>query len=65
MALRLARREAAAGFAVVRPPGHLAGRSRAEGGSYINSVAVAARAAQRAGGASRVLILDWDVHHGK
>jgi acetoin utilization deacetylase AcuC-like enzyme len=65
MAIRLAKREAASGFAVVRPPGHLASSSHAEAGNYVNSVAVAAKAAQRTGGASRVLIVDWDCHHGK
>jgi acetoin utilization deacetylase AcuC-like enzyme len=50
-------------FALVRPPGHHAG-CRAEGFCFFNSVAVAARAAQRSGGVSRVAIVDWDGHHG-
>ncbi|KAM9250287.1 LOW QUALITY PROTEIN: protein deacetylase HDAC6 [Cariama cristata] len=52
-------------LAVVRPPGHHAGPGAAGGFCLFNNVAVAARHGQRlAGGALRVLILDWDVHHG-
>jgi acetoin utilization deacetylase AcuC-like enzyme len=51
------------GIAVVRPPGHHATRDRAMGFCLLNNVAAAAAAA-RAGGAARVAILDWDVHHG-
>uniref|UniRef100_A0A161ZPG4 histone deacetylase n=1 Tax=Daucus carota subsp. sativus TaxID=79200 RepID=A0A161ZPG4_DAUCS len=51
------------GFALVRPPGHHAGVSHAMGFCLHNNAAVAALAAQTAG-AKRVLILDWDVHHG-
>ena len=51
------------GIAVVRPPGHHATRYRAMGFCLINNVAAAAAAA-RAEGASRVAIVDWDVHHG-
>ncbi|GBF98141.1 histone deacetylase [Raphidocelis subcapitata] len=64
LAERLARGEADAGFALVRPAGHLASEGSAEGGALYNNVAVAARAAQRAG-AGRVLILDWDAHAAK
>jgi acetoin utilization deacetylase AcuC-like enzyme len=52
------------GFAAVRPPGHHAERDRAMGFCLFNNVAVAARYAQRRHGAGRVLIVDWDVHHG-
>ncbi len=57
------RGEAQNGFALVRPPGHHAERQQAMGFCLFNNVAVAAEAA-RAAGASRVMILDWDVHHG-
>ena len=52
------------GFALARPPGHHALAGRAMGFCIFNSVAVAARFAQRELGISRVGILDWDVHHG-
>ncbi|CAJ1944360.1 unnamed protein product [Sphenostylis stenocarpa] len=51
------------GFALVRPPGHHAGVRQAMGFCLHNNAAVAALAAQAAG-ARKVLILDWDVHHG-
>ena len=51
------------GLALVRPPGHHAEADRAMGFCLINSAAVAAAAAV-AGGANRVAVLDWDVHHG-
>lgn len=53
------------GIAVVRPPGHHAEPNAACGFCFFNSVAVAARHAQIiAGRALRILIVDWDVHHG-
>jgi acetoin utilization deacetylase AcuC-like enzyme len=51
------------GIAVVRPPGHHATPDRAMGFCLLNNVAAGAAAA-RAAGASRVAIVDWDVHHG-
>jgi acetoin utilization deacetylase AcuC-like enzyme len=51
-------------FCVVRPPGHHATRSRGMGFCIVNHVAIAARFAQRKYGIERVLIVDWDVHHG-
>jgi len=51
-------------FCVVRPPGHHAGASRGMGFCIFNNVALAARYAQRKHGLARVLIVDWDVHHG-
>jgi acetoin utilization deacetylase AcuC-like enzyme len=50
-------------FALVRPPGHHAEAGRAMGFCLLNNAAIAAEAALR-GGAERVLIVDWDVHHG-
>lgn len=51
-------------FCAVRPPGHHATPARGMGFCLFNNVAVAARYAQKKHGAERVLIVDWDVHHG-
>jgi acetoin utilization deacetylase AcuC-like enzyme len=51
-------------FCVVRPPGHHATASRGMGFCLLNNVALAARYAQNRYGIARVLIVDWDVHHG-
>ncbi|MGD8827390.1 MAG: histone deacetylase, partial [Gammaproteobacteria bacterium] len=51
-------------FALVRPPGHHAEPVRARGFCLFNNVAVAAAHAQEALGCERVLIVDWDAHHG-
>ncbi len=51
-------------FCGMRPPGHHAERDRAMGFCLFNNVAVAAAHAVAECGAERVLILDWDVHHG-
>jgi acetoin utilization deacetylase AcuC-like enzyme len=56
--------EANAAFCGLRPPGHHAERDRAMGFCLFNNVAVAAAHALATGGAERVLVLDWDVHHG-
>ncbi len=53
-----------AAICALRPPGHHAERERAMGFCLFNNVAVAARHAIDACGAGRVLVLDWDVHHG-
>ena len=52
------------GIALVRPPGHHAEAHVALGFGVLNSVALAARHARTALGARRVLIVDWDIHHG-
>lgn len=51
-------------FCIVRPPGHHANSIRGMGFCLFNSIALGARYAQRKYGAERVLIADWDVHHG-
>ncbi len=61
---RLLQGSAPAGISVARPPGHHAEAARAMGFCLFNNVAVAARHALDLHEAERVLILDWDVHHG-
>jgi acetoin utilization deacetylase AcuC-like enzyme len=56
--------EARVGASVHRPPGHHAEPSRGMGFCLFNHIAVAARHALDTHGAERVLIVDWDVHHG-
>jgi len=56
--------EAAGAFAFVRPPGHHAEAGQAMGFCLLNNVAIAADWALRHRGLKRVLIVDWDVHHG-
>ncbi len=51
-------------FALVRPPGHHAERSRAMGYCLFNNAAIAAAYARRRLEVARVLLVDWDVHHG-
>ena len=52
------------GFALVRPPGHHALSDRAMGFCLFNTIAIGAEHLKRAYGAKKILIMDWDVHHG-
>jgi acetoin utilization deacetylase AcuC-like enzyme len=58
------RGELDAGLAAIRPPGHHAEADRAMGFCLLNNAAIAARAAQAEERVGRVLLIDWDVHHG-
>jgi acetoin utilization deacetylase AcuC-like enzyme len=51
-------------FCAVRPPGHHASPARGMGFCVFNNIAIGARHAARAHGVERILIADWDVHHG-
>jgi len=64
MVRALMRGEARTGFSAVRPSGHHAGQDYAMGFCLFNNVAIAAELAIRELGVDRVLIIDWDVHHG-
>jgi acetoin utilization deacetylase AcuC-like enzyme len=61
----IVRRDVSNGFALVRPPGHHASSDQGEGFCLFNNVAVAARVARDELGIKRVLIVDWDLHHGQ
>jgi acetoin utilization deacetylase AcuC-like enzyme len=61
---RVMRGEVARGLAAVRPPGHHAESDRSMGFCLFNNVAIAVRALQAEEAASRILVFDWDVHHG-
>ena len=52
------------GFALVRPPGHHAEHNAALGFCLFNNIAIAARYLQDQHGLEKILIVDWDVHHG-
>ena len=61
---RVLQGDAPAGFSVHRPPGHHATADRAMGFCLFNNVAIAARWALDRHGLERVMIVDFDVHHG-
>ncbi|CAK5281569.1 unnamed protein product, partial [Mycena citricolor] len=62
--LAVARDELQKAFAVVRPPGHHAEPDEHMGFCFFNNVAVASRVVQQLTPVKKILILDWDVHHG-
>ncbi|XP_072309027.1 histone deacetylase 7-like [Eucyclogobius newberryi] len=64
LALKVAQGELKNGFAVVRPPGHHATHSYPLGFCYFNSVAIAAKQVLQRLNLNKILILDWDIHHG-
>ena len=61
---KVAKGELSNGIANVRPPGHHAEESEAMGFCFYNNVAVAAKMAQEINGIHKILIVDWDIHHG-
>ncbi|KAL1748791.1 hypothetical protein HDZ31DRAFT_29029 [Schizophyllum fasciatum] len=62
--LAVARGQVAKSFAIVRPPGHHAEPEEHSGFCFLNNVAVAARVVQQATDVKKIMILDWDIHHG-
>lgn len=65
LAFKTAKNDIKNGFAVVRPPGHHAEHNQAMGFCFFNSVAIAAKLLrQRLPEVGKILIVDWDVHHG-
>ncbi len=63
-AARVVRGEARNAFALTRPPGHHANTREMMGFCLLNNVAIAAHALRARHGVGRILIVDWDVHHG-
>uniref|UniRef100_A0A8C4Y8Q2 Histone deacetylase n=1 Tax=Gopherus evgoodei TaxID=1825980 RepID=A0A8C4Y8Q2_9SAUR len=64
LAFKVASGELKNGFAVIRPPGHHAEESTAMGFCFFNSVAIAAKLLQQKLSVGKILIVDWDIHHG-
>mmetsp|Transcript_20132 Transcript_20132/g.48026 ORF Transcript_20132/g.48026 Transcript_20132/m.48026 type:complete len:400 (-) Transcript_20132:203-1402(-) len=56
--------EIANAYCLVRPPGHHAERDRGRGFCLVNNIAIAAMHAMEVLGVKRIVIIDWDVHHG-
>jgi len=61
---RVLKGEDSRAFCAIRPPGHHALKDAPMGFCLLNNVAIAAKHAIRSGGLDRVMIVDWDVHHG-
>ena len=61
---RLMQKDIDNGFALVRPPGHHAEANRAMGFCLFNNVAIGAKYALKKYGLDRILVIDWDLHHG-
>ncbi|XP_071518120.1 histone deacetylase 4 isoform X5 [Panulirus ornatus] len=64
LAFKVATGELRNGFALVRPPGHHAEHQQAMGFCFFNSIAIAARQLHQKLNLEKILIVDWDVHHG-
>ncbi|MPC22842.1 Histone deacetylase 4 [Portunus trituberculatus] len=64
LAYKVAKGELRNGFALVRPPGHHAEHQQAMGFCFFNSIAIAARQLHQKLNLKKILIVDWDVHHG-
>ena len=60
----IASKQSSNGFALVRPPGHHALRDHPMGFCLFNTMAIGAEYLKRVYGAKKILIMDWDVHHG-
>lgn len=64
LAFKVASGDLKNGFAVIRPPGHHAEESVAMGFCFFNSVAITAKLLRQKMNVGRILIVDWDIHHG-
>ncbi|XP_068119448.1 histone deacetylase 5 isoform X2 [Hyperolius riggenbachi] len=64
LAFKVAAGELKNGFAVIRPPGHHAEESVAMGFCFFNSVAITAKLLRQKMNVGRIMIVDWDIHHG-
>ncbi|XP_069760743.1 histone deacetylase 5 isoform X5 [Narcine bancroftii] len=64
LSFKVASGELKNGFAVVRPPGHHAEESTAMGFCFFNSVAISAKLLKQKLNIGKILIVDWDIHHG-
>jgi histone deacetylase 4/5 len=64
LALKVAAGEVKNGFAIVRPPGHHAETQQAMGFCFFNNIAIAAKQVMTRMDMERILVVDWDVHHG-